>query len=573
MNNIVINPITILLIEDNPCQEGIKARDLKKRGKDIGDVDPNTNAPGIFFNLEVNKELHRLFDLKVLQHPEEIKEFISLIIDIEDSHGSIRLGEIPGAIPEVVVFDYKLSDNFDINTLGPNLKYFLKFKKLRELYNPNFSLINETISLKLKELYLEKEENINYGIKDFIDRINKTSSKGNEPWFKSDEDQLKNDELGLFAGVEITRLFRNHTCIGIPATFKKVNIGNLHAFSKFYEWVNEYDLGTMFSREERGEKGWDSVIPAAMKQLRIRTESLIISGKVTPNLTQLLKYSNNDLPTKTEERVFTVLSSYGIRHYPLDGLFIDKDEKERNGSIKEWTSILLNSFKSKEYKLAREAAMTLIKAYKSTTVIKNRIRLSELVVNLCNNEILNLKEIDEINALKTEFGINNKQVESCINCEAAEKCNITNKVVEYRDVKTLNNMTNRLIVLFTDLYVHKVWQGFCEINKNSTIDAGIISELKKRPTLEDLRVALFPIPKNPLVLPYHQHLLKDNKYRKKDPFEIWDSHLDSRKLNNHALYPKTEYPKKLNDSEIQLCKSFALEIELQQKYFPYWLLK
>ena len=257
-------PITILLIEDNPAQEGIKTKDLKSRSIDIGSLDDNIDVPGINFKEEKNKELHNLFALKVLQHPEEIKEFISNCLEKEDKEGSIALGAVAGIVPEIVEFDYKLGDNFQINSENKNIKYWPSYLKLRKHYNPNF--------LFRGEQHLEKKENENYQAKNFIERINnKSDTTGNDDWYKKDETDLtkRDDELGLYAGVEITRLFRNHVCIGIPATFNFNVRERLHAFGKFYEWINDYDLGTMFSREERkeGRKDWDSVIAAAVKQL------------------------------------------------------------------------------------------------------------------------------------------------------------------------------------------------------------------------------------------------------------------------------------------------------------------
>lgn len=557
-------PITILLIEDNPAQEGIKSKDLKSRGIDIGDLNDSIDVPGISFKKEENKNFHSLFALKILQHPEEIREFISNCLEKEDKEGPIALGNIAGIVPEIVEFDYKLWDNFQINSENKNIKYWSAYQKLRGHYNPNF-LFNG-------EHHLQKRENENYTVKDFIERINKkNNATGKEPWYKKDEQQLKDDELGLYAGVEVTRLFRNHVSVGIAATFNKDGVEKLHAFGKFYEWINDYDLGTMFSREERGNKDWDSVISAAVKQLQIRIKTQLQCNKVTINLTQLLAYAK-EIPTDQEKRIFTFQSAYGVRHLPLDGLFIDVEANKRDEAIETWVNDLLLNFKTGAYKSAKDASAQLIQAYRAIPVIKNRIRLSELAVKLCNSEALNCKENDELEKLKSEFGIGNIQVTNCVNNGDAENSNLTNKVVDYRDVKTSENETNRLIVLFTDLQVHNVWQNFCKMNENTDLDGQISTLLKSRPTLDDLRAALFPIPKNPLVLPYHYHLLSDkSKFKSKDAFEVWDTHLGKSKMNDNAMFPKAEYPKGLGPGEKQLCKSFALDIGLESKYYPNWL--
>jgi hypothetical protein len=317
-------PITILLIEDNPAQEGIKSKDLKSRGIDIGNLDDSIAVPGINFKKEENKELHSLFVLKVLQHPEEIKEFISNCLEKENKEGSVALGGMTGVVPEIVEFDYKLSDNIQINRekgkkneILSHIKYWTSYRKLREHYNPNF--------LFKSDQHLERKENGNYTEKDFIERINKKeNATGNETWYKKDEQELANDELGLYAGVEVTRIFRNHVCIGIPVTSNFDVLERLHVFGKFYEWINDYDLGTMFSREERGNKDWDSVIAAAVKQLRIRIKTQIQTGKATPDYSQLIALAEGNIP---DERIFSFETIYGKRNLPLDGLFIDKSNK------------------------------------------------------------------------------------------------------------------------------------------------------------------------------------------------------------------------------------------------------
>lgn len=415
-------PITILLIEDNPAQEGIKAKDLKSRKIDIGDLDDNIDVPGINFKKEKNKELYNLFTLKVLQHPEEIKEYVTNCLKKEDVEGSVALGKIAGVVPEIVEFDYKLYDNIEINSESDNqikkhIKYWSSYKKLREHYNPNF--------LFKGEQHLEKKENENYVIKDFIERINyKSSTKGNEVWYKKDETDLtvRDDELGLYAGVEITRIFRNHVCIGIPATFNFDVRERLHVFGKFYEWVNEYDLGTMFSREERGNKDWDSVIAAAVKQLRIRIETQLQSDKISLNLTQLLKYAE-DIPAEQKERIFTLQSVYGVRHFPLDGLFIDLDSEMRNEAIKEW-------IKGKEGDKPSRGLLGMIVS--SLPLLKDTIKSYESIYGTYRNQFLNRILLSDFSKrqkedslggyselydkLKKEFGVTaeGKISESCL---------------------------------------------------------------------------------------------------------------------------------------------------------------
>ncbi len=392
-------PITILLIEDNPMQVGFKSKDLKSRRIDIGSLDDNIDVPGINFTNEGNKGLYGLFSLKILQHPEEIREYISNCLEKEDRAGSAALGSIVGVVPEIIEFDYKLYDNIEINSESDrqdkkHIKYWSSYRKLREHYNPNF--------LFEKEQHLEKKENENYTVKDFIERINKEpNSTGDESWYKLDETQLQEDDLGLYAGVEITRLFRNHVSIGIPATANKENIKNLHVFSKFYEWMNDYDLGTMFSREERGSKDWDSVITAAVKQLRIRIETQIQAGKAIPSYSQLNALAEGIIPS---ERVFSFETIYGKRNLPLDGLFIDViDKSKQNTKIAEWATGLLNKLPVTNaiIKKADKATTKLWETY--IEFFEDRIVLSDYSVRLRS---LNTTESSYLVEVKKRLGVN-----------------------------------------------------------------------------------------------------------------------------------------------------------------------
>ena len=392
MDNKEFTPITILLIEDNPTQEGIKARDLKARGVDIGSLNEGADVPGINFKREGNRSLHHLFLLKVLQHPEEIKEYITNCLEKEDVEGPLALGRIEGAVPEIVEFDYKLSDNFQINSEhgnAKNIKYYTKYDAVRRHFNPNF-LFNSP-------MYLEKEENINYTLKDFIERINdKINVTGKEPWYKKDEKDLmqRDDELGLYAGVEITRLFRNHTCIGIPATFNFNLRERLHAFGKFYEWINDHDLGTMFSRKERGVKDWDSLIGAAVYQLRTRIETQVQSGRAIPSYVQVSSLAEGVI---ANPGIFSFETIYGRRDLPLDGLFIDIDKNERVAAIREWAGRILTKLPitNKIINKAIETSTTLWDTYLES--FEDRIVLSDY---LARAGTLNAREVNYLAEVK-----------------------------------------------------------------------------------------------------------------------------------------------------------------------------
>lgn len=334
------NPINILWIEDNPLQSGIRCSLINDREQARvfeEDLD-HTIVPAIFF--ETHPEYHKYFRLQVLQHPEEIREYIASCLKIEDLKGTKALGATEGAVPELVIFDYKLQENIEIGRSPTSIKYSQAVKAIREYVNPLFKIYKAHPDLFSDSIpYLESSEITSYLIEDFIGRINfNTSLTINDETTLKDLKELENDQLGLFAGVEISRMFRVHPCVAVPATFNNSDVSRMHVLSKFYEWLNEYDLGTMFSAEQRRDKKWDIILPHAVRQLRIRISAQIQTGQIIPNYGQLIRLAEFQ---DSSNGSFPFISAYGERNLPLDGLFIDEVEETRGQKIAEWAETLI----------------------------------------------------------------------------------------------------------------------------------------------------------------------------------------------------------------------------------------
>lgn len=343
MENKSFTPINILWIEDNPLTNTLSADIINKRtGKELFDS-TLSDIPAIVFKGE-NSEYFRFFNLKILQHPEEIKEYIILCNLVEDKYGPVALGQLDGVIPEVVAFDYQLADNIHINMEGDEkfyIPYDKKWESVRKYFNPNYNILAK---YGLLTPYLESTD-YKYKVDDFIKRINYIPAGENYNVNQDKSALIDNatgkgkDDLGLYSGIEILRLFRNHACVGIPATRNKAKRESLHAFSKYYEWLNENDLSTALDRKERENKSWDSIIEDGVKQLKIRIKTLVKSSKITPSFTQLKKLADGDIT----ERTFSFNSIYGERILPLDGLFIDVPVITRDKEIAIWAGELLQN--------------------------------------------------------------------------------------------------------------------------------------------------------------------------------------------------------------------------------------
>lgn len=335
MKNEIFTPINILWIEDNPLWHRGRCSEVKnKKGESVFDSSldeeflPVISLTGEFVGLE------NFFNLKVLQHPEEIKEYFSLCLKIEDKYGFGTLGNIEGVVPEVVVFDYKLFENIKINKAGEEnfpISYSRPNQPIREFINPNFAILDKfPDDLSEFDLHLENPKNSGYDEDEFIKRTYSPDNLNVEE-IEEIKRRIKNDEFGLYAGIQIVKLFRHHACVGIPATVNREIRKSLHPFSRFYEWLNQNDLSTALYREDRGDKTWNSILTDGMKQLRERIIVLVQSGKITPFYEQLNQLSDGNVPT---ERVFSLFSAYGERHLPLDGLFIDKTETIEDWALK-----------------------------------------------------------------------------------------------------------------------------------------------------------------------------------------------------------------------------------------------
>lgn len=514
------------------------------------------------------------FSLGWLQSPRDVAEFRYFTDKLVQKNGLGSLTEV-GFIPEIILFDYRLSEKLDkfidedIDALKEIIPTYKMASSLNEKAHRFYDWDTEEEYKKIEKSLTNSKT----ASKDAKIKLKKNWRELQRPKEPALFTNLK-DDMGCYSGGIIALQFKDHPCIGIPFTSKEGEM-DVSDDALFFEWLLDKDFGGQFGSKYGRRPYWNVAIPQAVRLLRDRITNLVAMGKISLSLSQLINFVDKKLPLTKKDRVFTFESVYGTRHLPLDGLFIDvSDRTDKDEVILAWIKLQLKDFKTDAYKTAKEASTGLIKAYQAWPIIKNRLRLSELTVKLCNNEVLTEEEENELSNLKTEFGIGKYQMDNWIANGETEKSNITGKVIEYRDVKTDNNETNRLIILFTDLQLHKVWQNFCEMNKNSDLDNQIISQLKSRPTLDDLRASLFPVPRNPLVLPYHYHLLTDKeRFNKRDPFEIWDTHLGKNKMSNWAIFPKSDYPNNIGDGEKQLCSSFALDIGLRREYYPVWLLK
>lgn len=488
-NNTTIN---ILWIEDNPL---------------ISTASPNgeSELPEIL----LKEGFGKFFNLKILQHPEEIKEYLYLCNLIFDKKGPSELGKCEGVIPEIVPFDYMLANNFS----GKNPKsisYKKQFKAIREKLNPNYIIANiHSDLIKVNELFSENAEE--YTKTKFITSINGSDDIDVDAELK----KLESDEFGLFGGIAILRFFKNYITCALPATFEKDRIEKLHPTAKYYEWLNKFDLESSLGREARGSKSWEDILKDGVELLKSRIENQLKDGKIMVSYAHLISLTQPELLTN---RVFKFESIYGKRDIPLDGLFFyERQIEKRNDRIKQFADTLLSIlFYQKNYTLSSDILNNAFRlsdelwntyTNEAESVVK-RLKISELgyLLSLSNDELakeIGATETEEnyFEAMKDEF---RKEYE-ILSTEFGLRKTGNKEFLEYGFDLRSGNFTcieRRWAVLITML---RLYHHFLKYKKSPDEKLSKKPNLVIEPQEDDYYLALFPIATTPIVTRIHKY--------------------------------------------------------------------
>lgn len=286
-----MNKITVFWIEDNPIQMNTE----EINGKEYPE----------FLNCN-------FFNYFLFQHPKQVEEYLSMI-NVLDEKKTYLAEKCPDALPDIVVFDYKLAEAFKYNTNA--LRYsdddnynYLKSKSASHKLKVSFEAL-----FKTQLLFLDK-----YEVRDGLYMADK---------FKSEikaEQILPDDEFGLYCGLTIIREFKEYISVGVPATINKADKTTMSYNSLFYEWINNYDLKGAIERPVSTPdkiKDWFEILKFSAELLRKRILSQIKVSKVIPDYSQLLALSEGNIPNNP---IFSFETIYGKRNLPFDGLFFDK---------------------------------------------------------------------------------------------------------------------------------------------------------------------------------------------------------------------------------------------------------
>lgn len=483
--------------------------------------------------LETEKiEFSKYFELKWLRNADDIQLFRKLCQDIEEEHSPSRLGEDDGFVPEVVLFDYALTGHEDMNY--PN-------------ESDDMEILQRSVPIyNLKKILTDKDgESKTHTIEPFDLSVFEIESG------------LNSDNIGCIGGVLTVSYFRNHPCIGI-ATTRKSDEHLKGQEAKFVEGLVKEPHQFDFSlRGNNNNLNWETLLKRSASNLRERIKILIQSSKITPSLSQLIELAGGTIT----DRVFTFTSIYGERVLPLDGLFIDVEEANRNESIKNFAKKCLDlHLKNANEGLTKdvlEAAIKfcvdLLEQYDNKEgKFLERIRFSQLKQK-ADNSTITTEQQTELDGIYTKLGMDKD-------------------AKEYKDAFDLrhynganDNLVKRYAALFVMVNIYNRYLEFKESNADKTEFKGK-PYLFTQPEKMDYLLAIYPRPATPLVMPLHgasdgldNDLKRTTKRANTDTAGI---------LINSVLNKKDG----ISDGEKFLLQSYANGIGMKKENFAEWFI-
>ena len=309
------NTIKVLLIDDNPeyafCNKdfvgsipyNIRNDSSIKRIPWVTRMKHSTSV--LLFNKLEGIETY--FELKWLQFFQDVYDYRNLSFLTKLNYGFKALSQ-EGYVPDIIVFDYALTDSKHENEF---LNY-LNTQVLNEFLNPNVRLRN----------FIASKNGESYTI--YRDQDYKDSSSS------LPKHDTNNDSYGLYCGSLLTEMFKYDIPIAsIPVTRKDKYQINKEKDPAFFEWFINNTYHKIFDRNHRTNKDWNSILNDGLHVYRTEIKNMISNGKIHVDLSNLIKLLNGGF-LKTNEGArdiqdFKFTTRYGYKNIPIDGLFIDKN--------------------------------------------------------------------------------------------------------------------------------------------------------------------------------------------------------------------------------------------------------
>ena len=311
---------------------------------------------------------------------------------------------------------------------------------------------------------------------------------------------------GLLLGIFYATLTCRHPVGFVPTTYR---LSEMTASVSDFQRLSESILGIDFAFAGT-ERTWKNILEKGVSALRIRIERLHKTHQIVispADLENLIASPDHDALTIRSPH--TTCCKDGVRRLPVQGLFIDVSEDERDAAISQWARGLFEHIVDYDvYKKAKELTEEVWSAYCNTEWLQERRRLSQLLSAYSNEDLLAL-----IDAIKSG---------ECPNQEIADLWS------KYRFEVTQGKRAFRATCNDSTCDVHS-WGDFSKPARRWAVLLLIFrlfeQILTKRQELvgqyrelmgreyderfphvaqDDVFLALFPIPKTPLILPWDQ---------------------------------------------------------------------
>lgn len=464
-----VDKIRVLLLDDNPASlnliqwiDGVRYESPQVSDSATTDFDM--------------PELDQLFDLRWLTSAAEAREFrdLSLLVSRTTPEALIR----EGWVPEIFCFDYALKDDRSISE-----RFFTE--KLAHSLSPlpNLRRYVEACALSLPASSAVPHVEVAQG----------------------------DDNYGCFAGGLIFTTFSDHPC-GPVALTRKGSDKTVGTEASFFEWMLENEAHGTFQRKGRPEPQWRDLIPDGLRVLRSQIEGLARGSIIRVSLDDLIALTDSG-----SYQVLTIRSRYGLRRLPVAALFLDYKPWQREDAARSWAAGVLDKIFSgaedgfrltlDDFIQGRNLAHILWTAYDGEESVR-RVRLSELLSKQTGRrrpDALTAEEASELEELKRHFGV--KAIETRAACGA-----------NYVDIRQER---------FTDR--QKRWAALIIIVQLLARSVKVRNKLEGAPghaagqdrydyslcqplQAADVYLALFPVARDPVILPFHQN---------NDPGAVW----------------------------------------------------
>lgn len=319
------------------------------------------------------------------------------------------------------------------------------------------------------------------------------------------------DSFGCYCGGLIFSLFSDHPCAPVALTVHDNVTAGTDA--TFFEWFLELDGGDAFRQKSRRfTLSWQQLLYEGVERLRNRILELIRNNQIDLDLKVLMALASGEVCDG-----LLLHSRFGSRHLPLRGLFCDIAEPLRQEEATRWAQRCLETLFAgiqdtasgarqalnpaskalEEFREADSFCLELWKEYLSDRSVR-RYRLSELAHRFKQGPLTGEDE-DTFDQLCREFGVDQAKIGG----RQDPPCERFHEIRSRPEAsQRMKRWTALLMAIRLELWAASCRQAWRHHHQENGFDG--ILDLALTPISEDdIYLALFPVPKTPLVTGFH----------------------------------------------------------------------